>query len=131
MNDKLRFLSEEEIIYIHDNQITIYGGQHGIRSHELLNSAINHVKSEFDGIKLYNNPVEIASAYIYHLCQNHCFIDGNKRTALVVGLVFLDLNGIEISDPNGKLYDMMIEITLGKISKTQIQKIIFDLTVDL
>ena len=124
MNENYRFLSEEDILYIHNNQINLYGGESGIRSQELLNSAVSHVRTEFAGVKLYKNLIEIASAYIYHICQNHCFIDGNKRTALVAGLVFLNLNGLDILDPEEKLYQMMLDITEGKIGKSEIQKIL-------
>ena len=124
MNENYRFLSEEDILYIHNNQINLYGGESGIRSQELLNSAVSHVRTEFAGVKLYKNLIEIASAYIYHICQNHCFIDGNKRTALVAGLVFLNLNGFDILDPEEKLYQMMLDITEGKIGKSEIQKIL-------
>jgi len=124
VNENYRFLSEEDILYIHNNQINLYGGESGIRSQELLNSAVSHVRTEFAGVKLYKNLIEIASAYIYHICQNHCFIDGNKRTALVAGLVFLNLNGLDILDPEEKLYQMMLDITEGKIGKSEIQKIL-------
>ena len=127
MTDSFRFLTEEEILLIHEDQITNYGGEKGLRSKELLDSAINHVLSEFEGQRMYNSLIEIASAYIYHLCQNHCFIDGNKRTALASGLIFLDLNEIEVFDPEEKLYDMMIGITEGKINKSKIQQILSEL----
>ena len=128
MNDDTYFLTEEDILHIHSNQIELYGGQDGIRSHDLLNSAVNHVHAEFEGQRLYNNPIEFASAYIFHICQNHCFIDGNKRTALASGLVFLDISGIEINDPDERLYDMMIGVTEGKVTKEDIQKIISELS---
>ena len=128
MNEQFRFLTVEEILYIHDNQIEIYGGSSGVRSLDLLSSAVNHVMAEYENHKLYNTALEIASAYIFHICQNHCFIDGNKRTALASGLVFLDLNGILISNKNDILYTMMINITEGKIQKPDIQKILSELS---
>lgn len=59
----------------------------------------------------------MAAAYAFHICQNHPFIDGNKRTALASVLVFLELNGIGISDPEDKLYESMINIASGKMTK--------------
>ena len=123
MNEDIYLLSEKDILDIHSNQIELYGGQDGIRSHDLLDSAVHHVHAEFDGQR-----IEIASAYIFHICQNHCFIDGNKRTALASGLVFLDINGIEFNDPDERLYDMMIGVTEGKVTKEDIQKIISELS---
>jgi death-on-curing protein len=52
----------------------------------------------------------MAAAYAFHIAQNQPFVDGNKRTGLAATLVFLDLNGVTIEDPEGKLYAAMIEI---------------------
>jgi len=66
----------------------------------------------------------MAAAYIYDIAQNHPFIDGNKRTALATGLIFLDINNIEIDDPNEELYAMMIDIASRKIKKDGISNIL-------
>jgi len=60
---------------------------------------------------------EMTAAYAFHICQDHPFIDGNKRTALASALVFLELNGISISDSQDKLYKSMMNISSGKIRK--------------
>ncbi len=62
----------------------------------------------------------MAAAYVYHICQNHPFVDGNKRVALVAGLVFLELNGISIEDPRGELYSLMMRVAAGKTGKDAI-----------
>jgi death-on-curing protein len=66
----------------------------------------------------------MAAAYAYHLCQNHPFIDGNKRAALAAALVFLELNGITILDPRGRLKNAMIRIASGEMSKADFTKLI-------
>jgi len=66
----------------------------------------------------------MAAAYAYHLCQNHPFIGGNKRTALAAVLVFLDLNGITILDSRGRLKNAMIRIASGKMSKADFTKLL-------
>ena len=66
----------------------------------------------------------MAAAYAYHLCQNHSFIDGNKRTALAAALVFLELNGITILDPRGRLETAMIRIASGKMSRADFAKLV-------
>lgn len=114
------FLTLAEIIDIHHNQIELYGGIDGIRDISLLSSAISIPQSTFDGYFLHDDLFEMAAAYIYHLCQNHPFVDGNKRVALVAGLVFLDFNGIDIDDPDEKLYAMMIRVASGKGDKEYI-----------
>jgi death on curing protein len=117
------FITLAEVIEIHKNQINLYGGQEGIRDINLLSSALALPKSTFDGEYLNKNVFEMASAYAYHICQNHPFIDGNKRVALVTALVFLELNNIEINDPKGLLYGAMINISKGEVGKQQIEEL--------
>jgi len=61
-----------------------------------------------------------AAAYAFHICQNHPFVDGNKRTALGAALVFLYLNGIELDDPKGELYELMMNVAGGQATKVDI-----------
>jgi death-on-curing protein len=66
-------------------------------------------------------------AAAYHICQNHPFVDGNKRTALVTALVFLEINGIEVDDPEGLLYEGMVDVASGKKDKKYLAGIFFKL----
>ncbi|MBP8083551.1 MAG: type II toxin-antitoxin system death-on-curing family toxin [Spirochaetes bacterium] len=111
------FLTLAEVIEIHNNQISLYGGAQGIRDISLLKSALAITESTFDNEYLHHDVFEMAAAYAYHICQNHPFIDGNKRVALVTALVFLDFNGIDIADPKEKLYQAMMDIASGKMNK--------------
>ena len=101
--DNIRFLTLSEIILIAQNQLNLYGGLFGIRDYSLLSSALAMPKSMFDGKYLHQSIIEKAAAYIFHLTQNHPFIDGNKRVGLASGLVFLELNGISIEDKSDEL----------------------------
>ena len=123
------FLTLAEIIDIHSNQIELYGGIGGVRDFTLLSSAISIPRSTFDGYYLHDDLLQMAAAYIYHLCQNHPFVDGNKRVALVAGLVFLDFNGINLDDADEILYPMMMKIASGKGSKNEILQILANLVV--
>ena len=123
------FLTLAEIIAIHQNQIELYGGQPGIRDISLLSSAISMPESTFDGDYLHDNLFKMAAAYAFHICQNHPFIDGNKRVALVAALIFLDINGIEIDDPHGDLYKLMLGVASGKKNKENIVEIFKKLTI--
>lgn len=114
------FLTLAELIEIHRNQIELYGGNPGIRDITLLSSAIALPRTTFDGDFLHGDLFAMAAAYVYHICQNHPFVDGNKRVALVAGLVFLELNGISIEDPRGELYSLMMSVTAGKTGKDAI-----------
>jgi death-on-curing protein len=117
------FLTLAEVIAIHNNQIENYGGKSGIRDLSLLNSAVAVPQSTFDRKYLHEDLFDMAAAYAYHICQNHPFIDGNKRVALVSALVFLDLNNIDINDPHNILYNAMIDIASGNISKKDLASI--------
>ncbi|NLA59812.1 MAG: type II toxin-antitoxin system death-on-curing family toxin [Firmicutes bacterium] len=62
----------------------------------------------------------MAAAYLYHVCNNHPFVDGNKRTALACALVFLDMNGIGVDDPEGVLFDLTMRAASGLLEKPAI-----------
>ncbi len=117
---EIRFLKLSEILLIAQNQIKLYGGSFGLRDMSLLSSAAAMPESGFEGKYLHESLYDKAAAYIFHITQNHPFIDGNKRTGLSSGLVFLELNGISIEDPTGSLYDLIIELTCGKKTKADI-----------
>ena len=80
---------------IHAEAIAQFGGASGVRDVALLESAVAAPQAGFGGKSVYADVVEIAAAYLFFLCRNHAFIDGNKRTALGACIVFLRLNGIE------------------------------------
>lgn len=121
------FLTLAEVVEIHNDQIHRYGGQAGVRDLALLESALAQPEASFDGEWLHVDHFEMAAAYSYHLCQNHPFIDGNKRTALAAALVFLELNGISILDPKGRLKTAMLRIASGKMSKADFAKLLKNL----
>jgi death-on-curing protein len=127
--ENIDFLTLAEAIEIHKNQIDLYGGESGLRDYNLLSSAIYFPQSTFDNQLLHKSLFDMAAAYIYHISENHPFIDGNKRTALVCGLVFLDFNGIEIDDPHGQLYKMMMKVASGKSNKNEISDTLKKLSI--
>ena len=117
MKKEPEFLTLSELIEIHNDQIANYGGEPGVRDINLLSSALAVPQSTYDGTFLHKDLFEMAAAYAYHICQNHPFVDGNKRVALVAALVFLDFNGIDIDDPDDELYPMMMGVAQGKKDK--------------
>ena len=121
------FLTLAEVIEIHGDQIARYGGGTGVRDMGLLSSAVAMPHASFQGSFLHHDIFEMAAAYAYHICRNHPFVDGNKRTALAAALVFLDLNGVAISDPNGRLYEAMMSLASGKLGKAEFAKILLAL----
>lgn len=114
------FLTMEEVLEIHEDQITNYGGSLGIRDQGLLESALAQPQASFSGEYLHKDIFEIAAAYGYHLVENHPFTDGNKRLGIVSALVFLDLNGIEIEVENDILERFTLDLAAGKVAKEQL-----------
>ena len=127
MKKQIRFLTLAEVIDIHNDQIIRYGGMPGIRDIKLLSSAVAMPKTSFGGKFLHENIFQMAAAYAYHISQNHSFVDGNKRVALVSALIFLDINGIEIIDSDDILYDTMVKVASGKGNKEFLEKIFKEL----
>ena len=114
------FVTLAEVIEIHADQITRYGGQDGVRDFGLFESALAQPEASFAGEWLHKDLYEMAAAYAYHVCQNHPFIDGNKRTALACALVFLELNGVTMRDPKGFLRGAMLKVASSRMGKTDL-----------
>lgn len=113
------FLSFEDVIEIHRDQIVRYGGASGIRDVGLLQSAVLVPLSQFDGKFLYKNLFEMAAAYLFHLAKNHPFIDGNKRVGLVAALMFLAMNEYEVVVDGKRLEKLVLDVVEGKKTKEQ------------
>ena len=114
------FLTLDEILALHEEQVRQFGGSHGVRDLGQLASAIGSVEATFGGEFLHASLLEMAAAYLYGICKNHPFIDGNKRTATASALVFLEMNGIEIDAGESDFYDLVIGIAEGRITKSEI-----------
>lgn len=97
MNTEPEFLTVEDVLQIHDEQLSAYGGATGIRDQALLESAVAMPQAFFGEAYLHKDLPHMAAAYAFHIAQNQPFLDGNKRTGLVAALVFLDLNGVTSS----------------------------------
>ena len=91
-------LTAEAVKAIHDEVLAAHGGSPGLRDVALLESAVAAPQATYGGEALLKDVVEIAAAYLFYLCSNHPFVDGNKRTALAACLVFLEANG-RLPDP--------------------------------
>ena len=117
VNKMIRFLTMSEVLLILEDQIRNYGGIYGVRDTNLLSSAIYMPESSFDGKYLHETIPAMAAAYAFHICQNHPFMDGNKRASLASSLVFLDLNGYELNCRNEPLYNEIINTAKGEVKK--------------
>lgn len=124
------FLTLADVLKIHSKQLDAHGGIHGIRDEDLLESAVMTPQASFGGEYLHSDIFEMAAAYAFHIAENQPFLDGNKRTALVSALVFLDLNGFVIVDPDRKLYSMLIDIANRAADKSDLTDLLRSLPTE-
>jgi death on curing protein len=116
----IRFIPVAVALEIHDALISAHGGFQGIRDYGLLLSALEMPKSSFEGQDLHPTLFDKAAAYLYHVTKNHPFIDGNKRTAAALALVFLEMNQIKLK-MNAREYEELVVATAeGVVSKKEI-----------
>ena len=118
------FLTKDQVLYIHEQQLIAYGGRDGIREPGLLDSALAVPQSGFGEEYFHSYPYGIAAAYAYHIAENQPFVDGNKRTAVVAALSFLDACGIDLNDETGALCDAMKAIGTKNLSKDGLEKLL-------
>ena len=128
MIDDVHFLTDEEVVAIHADQINRYGGDPGLRDRGLLESAVHAARNVAAYVEDWDL-CDLAAAYVFHLAENQPFIDGNKRAALASALVFLHQNGVETDDPREVLYDVMIGAATKAMRKLQIAATLRSLVV--
>jgi len=112
-------LTVEIVREIHAEAIGRFGGSDGVRDSALLESAAAAPQASFGGKSPYRDLAEVAAAYLYYLCQNHPFIDGNKRAALGSCLVFLRLNGVEPRPDGSEWEELVLAIAAGSLDREQ------------
>jgi len=114
------FLTLDEVLSLHAEQIRLFGGSSGIRNVGLLQSAMGSVEATFGAEFLHETIFAMAAAYLYGICRNHPFIDGNKRTAVGAALTFLEMNGVEVDADEDAFYDLVIGVAEGRCSKAAV-----------
>ena len=110
-------LSVASVREIHAEALRKFGGPDGIRDENLFASAVLTPQSSFGGKSPYGDIVEVAAAYLFYLCCNHPFLDGNKRTAMMAAIVFLRLNGIEPLPDSERWEELMLDVAASKIDR--------------
>ncbi len=114
------FLSLDEVLEMHDQQIERYGGSPGLRDVAGLESAIATPRATFGGEFLHTSIPAMAAAYLFHLCQNHAFIDGNKRVGANAAITFLFMNDWEPSFNQEELVEVVLSVASGELRKAQL-----------
>lgn len=111
------FLSLEEVLEIHQQQIGYYGGAPGIRDLSLLESAIAQPQATFSDEFLHATVPSMAAAYLFHICRNHPFVDGNKRVAANAAITFLLMNDWEPAFSEDELVDAVLAVASSSMTK--------------
>lgn len=114
------FLTVDEVSRIHQDQLGRYGGEPGVLSVDKLHSAVAQPQATFGGQFLHSDVFEMAAVYLFHLAQNHAFVDGNKRVGLASAAVFLAMNGYEINASDDDLYEIVISVARGETRRDQV-----------
>lgn len=114
------FLSLDDLLESHVEQIAAYGGSDGIRDLGLLQSALAQPAATFEGDYLHADLFEMAAAYLFHIVLNHPFVDGNKRVGLEAALVFLEINGWSVEAPDDELVELVLRTAQALITKGEI-----------
>jgi death on curing protein len=117
--DQPRWISKKAVLAMHSLQLAEHGGSAGIRDETLLDSALAKPLNVF----AYADQPDIfrlAASYAFGIARNHTFVDGNKRTALVVSLTFLERNGWDIVAPKENVYFTFLHLADGSLSEDEL-----------
>jgi death-on-curing protein len=112
----VRYLSGEQVLFIHSRIVDTTGGAHGVLNIGLLQSAVGRPKATFEGKELYPDMFHKAAALMESLIKNHSFLDGNKRTAITSAGIFLRINGYSLETSQEELEHFTLDMATGRAS---------------
>jgi death-on-curing protein len=116
MTDDVTYLTVDHVKRIHALILEL-GGADGIRSHQMLASSVFQPRQSAFGEDAYPTIPEKAAAYAFCIVQNHPFVDGNKRTAELTMLTFLDVNGYEFVDDETAIENAFVDLAAGVVDQ--------------
>ena len=124
-----RFPTRQVVEALHAEQLRRHGGAQGLRDENALESALHRAEHK----AAYGEPdvYELAAAYAFGLARNHAFVDGNKRTAIVTAMLFLLLDGYQMTADNGRVYMFTMALAAGEIDEAGAAVFFRDHSVDL
>jgi death on curing protein len=119
----IHYITYQYVIEVHDSLIDEYGGRKGILNEGLLRSALEMPKARFDGKDLHRTIFDKTAAYLFHLIQNHPFVDGNKRTASMAAMIFFASNcKKEFTIFDAEYQEIILGVAQGFVTKKRIAK---------
>ena len=124
------FLTLDEVLALHADQIARYGGRPGLRDLGLLESALAMPRTTYGRVYLHPSLPEMAAAYLFHLAGNHPFVDGNKRVGLAAAIAFLGLNGLWLEADPDELAELVLRTARGEASKAELAEFIRERVVE-
>jgi death-on-curing protein len=122
--DEIVFLTPDEVVDLHQEEIRRFGGDAGLRDAGLMESAVMAPQQTFDGEFLYQTIYEMAAALWHGLVCNHAFIDGNKRIGALSADVFLLANGIRMTLSNDEVISITLSMATGGLNRTELADLI-------
>ncbi|MEM6393809.1 MAG: type II toxin-antitoxin system death-on-curing family toxin [Planctomycetota bacterium] len=126
MSDPI-FVSYAQVRRLHRLCLEQHGGQDGLRDPGLVEAAVGMPQSTFAGQLLHPDLAAQASAYLFHLCRNHGFLDGNKRVAVGTAETFLRLNGYRFSQSDDELESLIVGVASGELDKDALSAALADI----
>ena len=129
--ENVAFVPVELVDGIHASALST-GGASGLRDTNLLESAVGAPQATFDGRPLYGSLAEMAATYAWGLARNRPFVDGNKRTAFVTALTFLEMNGkpIDVDERADEWVDLMVRIASDSTLDRRVRRLTASSTQD-
>jgi death-on-curing protein len=124
----VRYLTIDEIFTMHDRAIREYGGSPELMSLGHLEATLAAPRQTMFGEELYPDVFSKAAILFYLLIKNHPFLDGNKRTAFLALMRFLNLNGYTLDATNDELYQFTIDVASSVLTKEEVELWIRDKT---
>jgi death-on-curing protein len=115
--DSCIHLTVDIVKEIHDAVLAEFGGSGGVRDEGLLHSAVAAPQATFGGESPFADLPEVAAAYLFYICRNHPFIDGNKRAAMTAAIVFLRLNDIEPLPDSDKWEGLVLDVASSQLDR--------------
>jgi death-on-curing protein len=109
----MRYLTPEQVLFVHARLIAETGGEHGVRDLGLLQSAIARPQAIFDGKELYPDIYHKSAALLESLVNNHPFVDGNKRTGITAAAMFLRINSYSLTASNQEVESFVLSVASG------------------
>ena len=114
------FLTLDEVLALHADQVVRYGGAQGVRDLAALEAAVAMPRATYGGSFLHGTLHEMAAAYLFHIVQNHPFVDGNKRAGLAAAIAFLGLHDLEVNADDDALVDLVLGVARGAVPKAEV-----------